>query len=120
MQRRCTHRPHQTAVHELMIHVHQVFVHERPVTGDGTIQRARLVGCAGESRQLWKLLETGGRYVAGINKNQAVRFSDRKRTHAIGPRLLTIQIRHADAGTTSIISPAVVVTQKLVSTNHAE
>ena len=110
--------PHETAVQELMVHIHQVLVHEGVVAADLAIEVAGLVMGIGMGRHVGKRsgLQLGG--VAGVDEHQAVGFAARVAAHAVGQRLVLVEVRDVDARSGRVVGPPVVAALDLRSGHH--
>src|ERR1700733_10021731 len=98
-------RAHVLAVHELVIHVEEVLVHEGIVTGDLTIQATSLVVLALGGTQSGGRAQFSKSRIAWEDKDESVNFACRIAAHAVGQAFCT-QVRHAHASTTAVVGPA--------------
>ena len=74
------HLPHLLAMQELMVHVHQVLVHERVVALDLAAEAARLVCAVVRRFERGERPGVGERRVTREHEDQPVRFAARIRT----------------------------------------
>ena len=109
---------HLPAVQELMVHVHQVLVHEAVVAGDFTAQAARLVGRVRRGPETRERHFGRPRGVAREHEDQAGRLVAGIAAHAVR-QLALAQIRHVDAGAGAVVGPAVIAAADGAAIDHA-
>ncbi len=79
------HLPHLLGVHELVVHIHQVFMHEAVVAGDLAAKIAGFVCGVIGLGQMWGQRNTLGFFrVAGEDKDHTVLFAAGKSTDPVG------------------------------------
>src|SRR5581483_10828065 len=101
-------------MHELVVHVEQVLVHETVVASHFPIELARLVVAAPSRTQGSGLAVLGKHRITREDEDQTIYFAGRIAPDARRqPFLLLTQVRHAHALATTVIRPAVVVTLEL-------
>src|SRR5258708_17085348 len=110
---------HVLAMHELMIHVEKIFVHEGVVTGNLTVEPTRLVVLVlrrAESRWHATLCQ---RCIARKNKNQAIDFPRRIASNARGESFRA-KVRDIDAFAGAVINPAVIMAFQVIAADHPQ
>ena len=109
---------HLPPVQKLMVHIHQVFMHETVMTRHLTAKPPRAERRINRGGQRRKRHRLGARRIAGKHENQPSRLTARISAHAVRQFILA-QIRHIDAGAGLVIGPAVVTAAQRAPFNNA-
>ncbi len=99
---------HEAAMEKLMVHVHQVFVHEREMTFHEAIKVAGLVSWIAGGSDFRKGGGVEFLRVTWIDKDEAVGFAAGERPHVIGAQAAFLKVGNADAFAGVVVFPAVV------------
>ncbi len=95
---------------ELMVHVHQVLVHERVVARDLAIQHPNLEAAVAVVGQLRHRSDLSKFLVAWEDEHEPVRLTACVATYSIGQRPVPVQVRNAHARTGAVVGPTVIPT----------
>ncbi len=106
-------------MHELMVHVEQVLVHEGVVAGHLAVQPPRLVLFALGKPERLRYSAFRQRRVARKDEYQAVNLARRIRLHPVRQALLA-QIRNIHALAGLVIGPPVVMAFQLIPVDHPQ
>src|SRR5580658_2631496 len=112
-------RAHLLAMHELVVHVEEVLVHEGVVAGHFAVQPAGLVVLAPGRAEARGQAARRERAFAREHEDDPVDFAHWIALHAVRQPLLA-EVRHAHARAAAVVGPAVVVTLELIAHYHAE
>src|SRR6185312_9270205 len=110
---------HVLAMHELVVHVEEVFVHERVVACHLAIEAPGLVVAPLRGPEAGGQASFGQGGVAGEDENEAIHLADRVRANTVRDPLPT-EVWHVDALAAAIVSPAVVMALQAIAMNHPE
>jgi hypothetical protein len=105
---------------KLMVHVHQVLVHEGKVAPHEAIKITDFVCRIGGTWDLWENGRFKFIHVAWIDKNQAVSLAAGIAPHVIGAKTAFLQVRDTDAFARPIEFPAVIGAFDTVVLNDAK
>ena len=106
-------------MHELMVHVEQVLVHEGVVAGHLAVQPPRLVIAAPEGAEGGRQAGFRQRGIAGKHEDEVIHLARRIAAHSVG-NPAGAEIGDVDALAAAIVGPAMVVAFELVAAHHAE
>jgi len=110
---------HILSVHELVVHVEQVLVHEGVVAGHLAVQPARLVFLALGKPERLRNTAFRQRRIAWKDKNQAVNLPRGIPLHPVRKPLLA-EVRHIHTLAGLVVSPPVVMALQLIALDHAQ
>ena len=112
-------RAHVLAMHELMVHVEEILVHEGVVAGHLAIEPPRLVIAALRGAERAGQAPLRQCRVARENEDQPVHLADGIGAHPIR-HALPAEVWHIDAFAAAVVRPAVVVALQAISLHYAE
>lgn len=111
--------PHQPPVQELMVHVHQVLVHERVVAADAPIEDPQAVIRIVVFWDVWQGRCRRLLWIAAENPNETAGLARGIGAHPVQPRAGLVKVGKADATTGAVIGPAVIIALQPLPLHHA-
>ena len=119
-EKQCLDPAHQAPVQELMVHIHQILVHESVMAVDAAFEIACLVVWIGRRRHVGKRHDMRPIRVTRKHEHEPIGFARRVAAHAVRFHRAGVEIRNADALAVGAVFPAVIATADRACRDNAD